>query len=136
MCILLRNRKRRNVKEEMFKYYNANPQNYHIPDCVIRAISTALGLDYFEVVEMLHLNGELFQCDDLSVRCYEKLLDYDFGLPHFVGNGNSAEKIARDFGNDIVILRMDGHLSVSIYGVIYDIFDCSEEIITDFWLVN
>ena len=31
---------------------------------------------------------------------------------------------------------MNGHLSVSVFGVIYDIFDCSEEIITDFWLVD
>ena len=119
-----------------YKYYNANPNGYRIPDCVIRAISTALGIDYFEVMEMLHLNGELFQCDDLSVRCYEKLLDYDFDLPHFVGNGKNAEDVALDFCDDIVILRMNGHLSVSVFGVIYDIFDCSEEIITDFWLVD
>lgn len=119
-----------------YKYYNANPNGYRIPDCVIRAISTALGIDYFEVMEMLHLNGELFQCDDLSVRCYEKLLDYDFDLPHFVGNGKNAETVALDFCDDIVILRMNGHLSVSVFGVIYDIFDCSEEIITDFWIVD
>lgn len=118
-----------------YRYYNANPNGYHIPDCVIRAISNAMGITYYDVMKRLHINGEIFKCDDLSVRCYEKLLDYDFCLPHYIGNGKTAKEVAEDFPNNILLLRMDGHLSVSIFGTIEDIWDCSNEIITDFWIV-
>ena len=120
----------------MFKYYNENPNGYHIPDCVIRAITHALGIDYYEVVKLLNLNAQEFQCDCLNVKCYEKLLDYDFRLPHFRGNGKTAEEVAMDFPNEVLLLRMSGHLSCSICGVIHDIWDCSEEVITDFWVVK
>lgn len=119
----------------MYKYFNSNPNGYHTPDCVIRAISTAMGISYYDVMEMLHINGEHFQCDDLSVRCYEKLLDYDFGLPHFEGVGRSACEIATDFDKNVLILRMEGHLSTSVFGIILDIWNCSDEIVTDFWIV-
>lgn len=113
-----------------------NPAGWHIPDCVIRAISLALDLDYYEVVRLLHLNSEELECDCLNVRCYEKLLDYDFKLPHYMSFGKTAEEVANDFPDKIVLLRMEGHLSVSVNGVIFDIFNPSSEIITDFWVVN
>ena len=118
-----------------YKYHNENPNGYHIPDCVVRAIVTATGLSYFDVIEHLHYNGMMFECDDLSVRCYEKLLDYDFGFPHFIGNGYTAEQISTSFPNDTVILRMKGHLSVSACGIIHDIWNCEDEPVTDFWVV-
>lgn len=120
----------------MFKYHNENPNGYHIPDCVIRAITTATGLSYYDVICKLKINGDLFHCDELNVRCYEKLLDIDFNLEHYVGNNKTASEVAEDFNDYIIILRMDGHLSVSVYGVIHDIWDCSDEIITDFWVVD
>ena len=64
----------------MFIYYNHNPNGYHIPDCVIRAISTALGITYFEAIKKLKVNSDLYNCDELCVCCYEKLLDYDFNI--------------------------------------------------------
>lgn len=109
---------------------------YHIPDCVIRAITLALGLDYFEVVKLLHLNAQELQCECLNVSCYEKLLDYDFDLPHYMSFGLTAEEVANDYPDNILLLRMDGHLSCSVCGVIKDIWDCSQEIITDFWIVK
>lgn len=120
----------------MFIYYNHNPNGYHIPDCVIRAISTATGLSYYDTIHKLKTNGNIFQCDELCKCCYEKLLDYDFGLPHYKGNGESAATIAEDFPDNILLLRMSGHLSCSMFGNIVDIWDCSDEIITDFWIVE
>ncbi len=119
-----------------YEYYNSNPQNYHLPDCVIRAITLAMNIPYEEVVKLLAINGDIYSCDCLNKQCYEKLLDYDFKLPHFKGNGKKAKEVSDDFPDDILILRMEGHLSTSIYGVIKDIWDCSEEIITDFWIIT
>ena len=120
----------------MFKYHNENPNGYHIPDCVIRAITTATNLSYYDVIKMLKINANYFQCDELCVCCYEKLLDYDFNFEHYISKDKTAKEVAEDFSDEIILLRMDGHLSVSIYGVIHDIWDCSDEIITDFWRVD
>ena len=120
----------------MYKYYNSNPNGYHIPDCVVRAISTATGYSYYDVVCMLKNNGMMFQCDELNVKCYEKLLDLDLHFPHYKGLEYTAEKIASDFPDNILLLRMEGHLSVSICGTIHDIWDCSLQPVTDFWIVK
>lgn len=120
----------------MYIYYNANLNGYHIPDCVIRAITLALGIDYYEVVRLLHQNGQELNCDCLNVKCYEKLLDNDFGLPHYISYDKTAEEVANDFPNEILLLRMNAHLTCSICGIIHDIWDCSKEIITDFWIVK
>ena len=120
----------------MFIYYNENPNGYHIPDCVIRAITKALCLDYYEVVRLLNLNANEFQCDCLNVQCYEKLLDYDFGLPHYMSYGLTAQEVADDYKDNILLLRMRGHLSTALFGDIYDIWDCSQEEITDFWILK
>lgn len=119
----------------MFKYHNENPNGYRIPDCVIRAITLAMNIPYYDVIKMLHNNGIKMKCDDLCVCCYEKLLDNDFKLPHFESYNKTAKEVANDFKDRIILLRMDGHLSCAIYGDIYDIWDCSNEIITDFWLI-
>lgn len=120
----------------MFIYYNKNPNGYHMPDCVIRAISTALNMDYYKVINLLQYNADQMQCECLNVKCYEKLLDYDFKLPHYQCNNMTAQQVANDHFNNILLLRINGHLSCSIYGDIYDIWDCSNEIITDFWIVK
>lgn len=120
----------------MFVYHNTNPNGYHIPDCVIRAICTATGYSYYDIIHKLKVNSTAYRCDELNVRCYEKLLDCDFKFPHYVGNGNTVEEVAEDFSDKVLILRMRGHLSVSIFGDIHDIWDCSDEVVTDFWIVR
>jgi hypothetical protein len=120
----------------MFRYHNENPNGYHVPDCVVRAIKLALDIPYYDVVMMLQLNGDYYDCDLLNKMCYEKLLDYDYKLPHYVGNGKTAEELASAFPNAVLLLRMSGHISCAIRGVIHDIWDCSEEEITDFWIVE
>ena len=120
----------------MFVYHNENPNGYKIPDCVIRAITGATGLNYYDVVNLLYCNGEQLNCETLNVRCYEKLLDYDFKLPHYKSYGLTAQEVANDYKDHILLLRMRGHLSTSIFGDIYDIWNCSQEEITDFWIVK
>lgn len=120
----------------MFIYKNENPNGYHIPDCVIRAITGATDLPYFNVVCLLHQNASLFSCDELNVRCYEKLLDQDFSFRHLESNGKTVKEVASDFKDETLLIRIPGHLTMSKCGYIYDIWDCSDEIVTDFWIVR
>lgn len=119
----------------MYKYHNENPNGYHIPDCVIRAIRLALDIPYYDVVMMLQLNGDFYSCDCLNKVCYEKLLDHDYRLPHYVCHGRTVEEVAENFIDDILLIRIEGHLTCSIFGVVHDIWNCEDEIVTDFWIV-
>lgn len=121
----------------MFIYHNENPNGYHIPDCVIRALTLALNIPYFDIVKLLEHNGEFYDCDLLNKQCYQKLLDIDFKFSHKIcDKQKTIEEVANDFPNNTLIIRIKGHLTTSICGVIYDIWDCTKEYVTDFWIVK
>ena len=120
----------------MFVYYNRNPDGLIEQDCVVRAISTALGIEYYKVLDMLYKNSNYFNCDMLVKDCYKKIFD-DYGLTQITPNKKkSVRDVANDFKDDILIIRIPNHLSVSLYGDIYDTWDCSNEIVDTFWVVN
>ena len=112
------------------------PDNLKLPDCVIRAIQLAMDIPYSEVVMLLRKNADYYNCNELCVCCYEKLLDNDFKLPHFIGNGLTVDEIAKRSPNNTLLIRMDSHITCAINGVIFDLFDCSNDIVTDFWVVK
>lgn len=107
------------------------PDNLKLPDCVIRAIQLAMDIPYSEVVMLLRNNADYYNCNELCVCCYEKLLDNDFKLPHFIGNGLTVDEIAKRSPNNTLLIRMDSHITCAINGVVFDIFDCTNEIVTD-----
>lgn len=116
-----------------FVYYNRNPEGETIGDCVIRAISLASDMDYYEVEHKLYLLSELLECDKFCICCYRYLLDDVFKYPTVDAEGYSLEQFAKLHPYGKYIVRMDGHLSTIIDGVCYDIFDCTHEILTDAW---
>ena len=120
----------------MFVYYNANPKNERIGDCVVRAISTALGIEYYKVLNMLYNNSNYFNCDMLVKDCYIILLNDYYGLKCYKGMGKSAKEIANDFKDKKLILRTEGHVLCAKYGDIYDTWDSSNEIVDIFWIVD
>lgn len=118
-----------------YKFYNANPLGNIEQDCVCRAISKATELPYYDIEDKLELIGELFECDELCVCCYYHLLEKVFGFRQKFGNGKTVGEIAREFSDYRVLIRIDGHLTCSIYGTVYDIWDCTDEIVDVLWIV-
>lgn len=119
----------------MFVYYNANLNNEKIGDCVIRAISLALDLDYDVVVKLLLKNSKYFNCDLLVKDCYGKLLE-DMGFKCYDGRGYTVKEIAEDFYNKKLLLRIENHLTASLYGDIYDLWNTSYEPVDVFWVIE
>ena len=120
-----------------YKYYNHNPNNVKIKDCVCRAISTATGLYYEAVDNLLEITSDKYNCDKLCVCCYHKLLenilcynriDCDFE--------KTVEEVAIENPRNKVVIRIDAHLTASIYGNILDIWDCSEELVDCYWIIS
>ena len=120
----------------MYKYYNANPNKETLPDCVTRAIHTALDIPYYKVVTMLYDIGDFYECDELCVSCYEKLLDNHFKLSHYHRCDYPIKDVVNDHKNNILIIRTEGHLTCSLYGIVLDLWDCTNEKCTDFWIVE
>lgn len=119
-----------------FSYYNINPEKREEEDCVCRAISLALHLDYYTVDKLLTLVSEHRQCDKLCLNCYHHLLEYVFNLPvRYCENGETVEAIAKTYPTNILIIRIQGHLTCAMYGVVFDIWDCTSELADCYWIV-
>ena len=119
-----------------FVYHNENPYRIEENDCVCRAISTGLGIEYSTVEELLSMSSKVNNCDTLCVCCYHHLLEDVFHLP--VRRCNSWERvkdIARSYPNNRVLIRIEGHLTVSDCGVIRDLWDCTERLVDCYWIV-
>ena len=119
-----------------YKFYNANPLGEFEQDCVCRAISTATKIDYKRIEHKLQLIGDLFECDKLCVCCYHHLLEAVFGLKSKRANGKTVREVAKDYPNDTLIIRIEGHLTMSDCGTVYDIWDCTQEKADIFWVVK
>ena len=120
----------------MFEYLNVNPLDLEESDCVTRAISYASGYSYAEIQNKLYYISELLECDRLCVCCYQHLLSDVFKYAKICCRGMTVAEFAKRYPVGIYLIRMEGHLSVLVNGKIRDIWDCSDEILTDVWFVD
>ena len=120
----------------MYKYYNRNPNNDIKGDCVCKAISTATGLNYDAVNNLLSITSKLYDCSKLCVCCYHNLLDDILCYERVdCDDGVLVKDIAKRYYRDTLLVRIDGHLTAIIKGNILDIWDCSNELVDCFWFV-
>lgn len=119
-----------------FRYHNENPYKIEENDCVCRAISRALGLEYEIVANLLELSASYFECDTLCVCCYNYLLEKIFRLPvRFCDDWETVGEIANMYPNNKLLIRIDGHLTMSDCGVIYDLWDCTNKLVDCYWII-
>lgn len=119
-----------------FRYLNVNPKGEKTGDCVVRAISLATGVDYFDVTQDLILSADLLGCDALYLCCYTHLLDDIYDLPQVDCEGYTVEEFADMYPKGRFIVRMNGHLSCIIDNCVMDIWDCRKEFLTNAWRVD
>ena len=125
------------MRHNSYRYYNRNPDGKHLEDCVCRAISTATGLNYEAVSKLLTVTAAYYLCEKLCVCCYHNLLEDIMGYErHTCYNGETVEIIAKQYPHDKVIIRIEAHLTSSIKGTIYDIWDCSQKEVDCYWIVK
>lgn len=120
----------------MFKYYNANPEGINIGDCVIRAIANALNKPYSEILYQLFEISNYFNCNMIVKDCYNILLNDYYGFKCYNGMGNTVKQVANDFKDKTLIIRIEGHLTMSRNGIIEDTWNCEDKIVDVFWIVD
>ena len=119
-----------------FVYHNSNPYKIEEQDCVTRAICRALDLPYDTAKELLEMSAKINNCDTLCICCYHHLLEDVFHLPvRFCDNWERVGDVAKLYPNNKVIIRIQGHLTMSDNGIIYDLWDCTKKLVDCYWIV-
>lgn len=117
----------------MYKFYNANSKGKFVNDCVVRSISTATGKSWDYTYNMLsdiaQEQGTMLDDRDF-VRWYLDQYDKVPYLPYTVG------EVAGEYPDMILLITMQGHITCSINGVIYDSFDCRRRKAEEAWIVK
>ena len=120
-----------------YKFLNINPLGKREEDCVCRAISLALDEDYYVIQKKLQLIGELFECEFLCECCYKHLLDSVYDLERNEEfKGLTINEFAESHESGTYIIRIDGHLTCLMDGIIYDLWNCTDKIVDIVWEVN
>lgn len=117
----------------MYKYYNNNALGLYENDCTIRAISTATNNSWDDTYKHLsniaRLNGTMMDDKDF-IRNY---LDNRYERVDVIG---SVGEVAGSMPDNILLITMNGHITCSKYGVIYDSFDCRDRKAEYCWIVK
>ena len=124
----------------MYKEFNAHPKGIKTTDCVVRAIATAKNKDYLECRR--ELNQAKRELGYSNYKDTKFLYDYLKGYPRLIFKAIKGEP--RIKGSDFTelhpkgtyILKMAGHITACIDGVILDTWDCSYRSVYTAWEIT
>jgi len=135
---------------DTFRYYNANPKGRLTGDCVYRAIATATGKDYKEVVmEMakMHCDTGYEATSTKGIEVYLKSLGWTKHKQpkHYDGTKYTGEEFCREVAEDIynggdsrkaaIIANIGGHHIVAIMdGAVNDTWNSTHKCIGNYWV--
>lgn len=118
----------------MYEYYNANPKNRHIEDCVIRAMSVLTNRTWQSVFEELSYlasrDGYMF--DD--VEFVEDYLDDRYLREcHY---SKTIGEFAREYPIGRYAITTNGHITALINGKLIDTFNPSDRVMRCAWRIE
>lgn len=117
----------------MYRYYNANPRDLLIDDCVLRSISVAEGISWNECQSKLSYlaNKEAMLLND--VEFVENYLDERY--PRECCEDMTIGEFCRICPRGHFVVTTRGHITAIIDNVIVDTFDCSNRKMWCCWKV-
>ncbi len=126
----------------MYEYLNLHPKGKIVGDCVKRTLAKATNIEYGEISKELNkikrsLGADSYSSNEvwkkfISINKYKKLsFPAEKGKPRMNGH-----RFAESYSDGTYILRMAGHLSVCVDGVIYDTWDCRDKCVYNAWKVE
>lgn len=120
-----------------FVYYNPNPLNKRIGDCVIRAVSKVTNQTWEEAYMALAIKG-MKLCDMPSANHVWGSYLRDIGfkkklLPDTCPDCYSISDFCLDYPAGIYAVATDGHVVAVVNGNYYDTWDSGNEIPLFYW---
>lgn len=120
-----------------YKFCNPNPDGKLVDDCVFRALSIVLGMDWDTVA--IHLGVYVLMEHDRpdSNRVWGRMLeDYGFkrrGIPDSCPNCYTVHQFALDHPSGVYILATGTHVIALIDGTYYDTTDTGDYVPVYYW---
>ena len=124
----------------MWRRCNPNPKRKEVPDCVVRAISIALGMRWLDVYDGLCALGRS-ECNMPSADAVWGKYLYQMGfipflLPASCPQCVTIEEFTRWFPEGTYIIGTGSHAVAVINGDYYDSCDSGNEIPSFFWKIT
>jgi len=115
-----------------FAVYNPNPYGRRVDDCAVRAVSAAIGSDWYTAYDLITAKareiGDMPHSDSVwgSV-----LRDYGYlrrAIPNRCPDCYTAKDFCREHPHGIYVLAFGGHVATVVEGTLWDSWDSSNEI--------
>lgn len=118
----------------MYKYHNQNPLDLLTDDCTVRAISMAEGTTWDHTYDKL---SELAQRYGTLLNNRDFIIDYlDNNYYRLSINNMTVGEISAKYKDNILLITMPSHITVSKFGIVYDLFDCRDRVAEFVWVVR
>ena len=124
----------------MFQEFNAHPKGIKTTDCVVRAISKATNIEYMECRRKL--NQLKRDWGFTSYKDTKFLYKYFEGYPRLIFKAVRGEPRLKGADFTVLhpvgtfVLKMAGHVTVCVDGVILDIWDCTYRSVYTAWEIT
>lgn len=126
-----------------FVKFNQNPKQKRTTDCVIRAISFALGKTWEEVYRDLAEQGiknGLMLNDRNNWKLYLKVLGYNMErMPKTLNNKRyTVEQFADEIARKgcTYVVKIANHITVVKDKKLYDTWNCKNKCVGNYWIIN
>ena len=120
-----------------FRYYNRDEDGVHRNNCVTRAISLASGMSMGETRRKLRCVAILFDCAPrICMSCYKHLIENVLYYKPLDCDGMTVGEFADMHPQGTYLVRMEQHISIIIDNIVYDTFNCLDNILTNAWEVR
>jgi hypothetical protein len=115
----------------MFKYFNPNPMNKRVGDCVIRAISKALDWEWNDTYTALCLQGYVMSDLPSSNQIWGAFLRKQGFIRQVIPNEcpdcYTVEDFCKDHPTGIYVLGTGSHAVAVVDGFYYDAWESGRE---------
>ena len=120
-----------------YVFFNPNPDGKLVDDCVIRALSIVLDMDWEEVHAKLSVISLMYHDMMNSNYVWERMLD-EYGFRrHIIPNTCPSCYTVRQFASDnpegVYLLATGQHVVAVINGDYYDTFDSGDYVPIYYW---
>jgi hypothetical protein len=115
----------------MFKYYNPNPMNKRVGDCVIRAISKVLDWEWNDTYTALCLQGYVMSDLPSSNQIWGAFLRKQGFVRQVIPNEcpdcYTVEDFCKDHPTGVYVLGTGSHAVAVVDGFYYDVWESGRE---------
>lgn len=124
-----------------YKYYQPNKKDLkdNYGDCVVRALTKLLNMEWLEVFnELIPIAADL-QCMPNAKPCYERYLKSKGFEYHGISNKKgtkrpTVDRFAKDHKEGAYFVRVANHVVAVVDGVYYDTWDSGECKMYGYWV--